>query len=325
MSWTLAELSPALWLDGADASTVVTDASGNAEEWHDKGSAGLVFTDGSIGKPIYVENQYNGNNALSFDHSAFLVKYTTLLSDTDAFTVFHVVKHLDGSSFNIFRFSDGEAIGRIRNCAGLESLGYRRLDSDAYTNSSYGLDAPSGLTITAHTTDYANGQAYVARDGGEFNNYTSLINPGRTDTTPSLRIYMGASYSGSWSQEFIGDICEVIAFRRVLSAADRQTIEGYLAHKWGLEANLPSDHLYKTSAPQRYTISGVITGSDGNPAARAVRLYDRSTGLFLGETTSDATTGAYEIVTAANGESQRVVLADEGVFYNHIIDRVIPA
>ena len=25
--------------------------------------------------------------------------------------------------------------------------------------------------------------------------------------------------------------------------------EGYLAHKWGLESSLPSDHLYKNSAP----------------------------------------------------------------------------
>ena len=25
--------------------------------------------------------------------------------------------------------------------------------------------------------------------------------------------------------------------------------EGYLAHKWGLESSLPSDHVYKNSAP----------------------------------------------------------------------------
>jgi hypothetical protein len=25
--------------------------------------------------------------------------------------------------------------------------------------------------------------------------------------------------------------------------------EGYLAHKWGLAGNLPSDHTYKSSAP----------------------------------------------------------------------------
>ena len=30
---------------------------------------------------------------------------------------------------------------------------------------------------------------------------------------------------------------------------DRQQLEGYLAWKWGLEANLPVDHPYKNAAP----------------------------------------------------------------------------
>lgn len=30
---------------------------------------------------------------------------------------------------------------------------------------------------------------------------------------------------------------------------DVQKAEGYLAHKWGLEGNLPSGHPYKSSAP----------------------------------------------------------------------------
>ena len=34
-----------------------------------------------------------------------------------------------------------------------------------------------------------------------------------------------------------------------LSDADRQRIEGYLAHKWGLTGDLASGHPYKTAAP----------------------------------------------------------------------------
>ena len=30
---------------------------------------------------------------------------------------------------------------------------------------------------------------------------------------------------------------------------DVKKAEGYLAHKWGLEGNLPADHPYKSSAP----------------------------------------------------------------------------
>ena len=31
--------------------------------------------------------------------------------------------------------------------------------------------------------------------------------------------------------------------------SDIEKAEGYLAHKWGLEGNLPDDHPYKNSAP----------------------------------------------------------------------------
>lgn len=43
-----------------------------------------------------------------------------------------------------------------------------------------------------------------------------------------------------------GNILEVIA---VTTTTDREKIEGYLAHKWGLEADLPANHPYKNSQP----------------------------------------------------------------------------
>lgn len=46
-----------------------------------------------------------------------------------------------------------------------------------------------------------------------------------------------------------GPIGEVVALTGVLSDEDRQKLEGYLAWKWGLEANLPIDHPYKTTPP----------------------------------------------------------------------------
>jgi hypothetical protein len=35
----------------------------------------------------------------------------------------------------------------------------------------------------------------------------------------------------------------------VASTTNRQLIEGYLAHKWGLTSSLPNDHPYKNIAP----------------------------------------------------------------------------
>jgi hypothetical protein len=44
-----------------------------------------------------------------------------------------------------------------------------------------------------------------------------------------------------------GFIKELITF--TTNATNRQLLEGYLAHKWGLTANLPNDHPYKTVGP----------------------------------------------------------------------------
>jgi hypothetical protein len=51
------------------------------------------------------------------------------------------------------------------------------------------------------------------------------------------------------SLDFTGDICEVLIFNTQPDTLDRQKLEGYLAHKWGLTANLPGGHPYKTVGP----------------------------------------------------------------------------
>ena len=49
--------------------------------------------------------------------------------------------------------------------------------------------------------------------------------------------------------DFAGSIAEIIAYDRALSNGVRQKVEGYLAHKWGLESNLPSTHTYAVGKP----------------------------------------------------------------------------
>ena len=50
---------------------------------------------------------------------------------------------------------------------------------------------------------------------------------------------------GGWQTNAEFSKCEVaefIAFNRVLGESDRLAVEGYLANKWGIHINLPSDH-----------------------------------------------------------------------------------
>jgi hypothetical protein len=46
-----------------------------------------------------------------------------------------------------------------------------------------------------------------------------------------------------------GFISEMVATSALLSTADRQRLEGYLAWKWGLQANLPAGHPFRNNPP----------------------------------------------------------------------------
>ena len=46
-----------------------------------------------------------------------------------------------------------------------------------------------------------------------------------------------------------GYIAAICIFNAQLSDTDRQLVEGYLAHMYGLEGSLPGDHPYKSNPP----------------------------------------------------------------------------
>ena len=73
-----------------------------------------------------------------------------------------------------------------------------------------------------------------------------------------------------------------------------------------------------------YPISGNVKDASGANAARTVRIYRRSDGMYVGSTTSDSSTGNYSFDSFYGGEMQRIVLDDDaGTLYNDLIDRVL--
>ena len=80
---------------------------------------------------------------------------------------------------------------------------------------------------------------------------------------------MGTSTSGQWHQNVLFDrinydsgieFGEILMYQDELEEEDRLSLEGYLAHKWGLTENLPVSHPYKTEeshGPQGSNLTGV--------------------------------------------------------------------
>jgi hypothetical protein len=92
----------------------------------------------------------------------------------------------------------------------------------------------------------------------------------------------------------------------------------------------PADLLYQPAGVQAwaelYTLAGTVLDAAGDPIARTVRAYLRSTGALVGETASDAGTGAWSLSVTTNGAHYLIALDDEaGDVLNAVIaDRVTP-
>jgi uncharacterized repeat protein (TIGR02543 family) len=99
-----------------------------------------------------------------------------------------------------------------------------------------------------------------------------------------------------------GPIAEVIVFPNALSTSERQKLEGYLAHKWGLTSNLPVGHPYKTFAPTTITSASIVISQNADPiyATAYSVTYDgngNATGSPPVDTTEYAQTSQVTVAT----------------------------
>ena len=279
--WNPSMITTALWLDAADVSTIA-ESGGAVSQWDDKSPNSLVFSQSvAASRPSTGINTLGGKNVLTLNaaNSQCLIAGNDLnyVFTGDDWEIFYVcrVAAIDGfSNALIGKIGDStqsenqrQFILNLRDLGGLET---------AQLFTSYALTASAFTSVAASTTVSANtyyifSTAYdksAAANGGSANTalrVQHVINGAAQSETVTLsdgtlgdiptgaaRLSVGA-YVGTagtvYSAPFGGDIAEIVVTPSMLSPADRQKIEGYLAHKWGLTANLPSDHPYKTVGP----------------------------------------------------------------------------
>lgn len=233
--WTPAKIGDlALWLDADDASTITLNGS-NVSQWNDKSGNGRNATQTAAG------NQLTYNATDSMVNNKPSIGNTTNIGDkgliTDSITlqqIYMVVYFKDGTVANF---------GTVNSAlvSGSGSFGTRRIHA------------------TLNTADFDSNAANVFitggvyKNGSEVSNYTVLPMPStifRFDaSTPYAQTYAFLYNQATSSRSWEGAVCEIIGINGLLSKEDRQKIEGYLAHKWGLTANLPADHPYNSSPP----------------------------------------------------------------------------
>lgn len=250
-----------VWLDAADLYTInLTTTAVNS--WSDKSSSSLSLAQvGAAGlKPIYTANSLNGRSTLAFTRAStqYLLTTSTQAIGTNSFAMFGVCKFnnlTDGVAHSVFvksyygvqdgRFGLFKTIGN-KILAFLHHGTVVSPDQVGFTITSTGYNIYSFVCnrVAGNDTVYYNGISQVTRS------YVSDIATNLTNTNDFIvGAYNSATGSGvvptaTENVYLDGGVAEIMCFRTPtdMTEATRQKIEGYLAWKWGLTANLPLHH-----------------------------------------------------------------------------------
>jgi hypothetical protein len=122
-------------------------------------------------------------------------------------------------------------------------------------DTSTGFRMVEGLWDRSSMFLYKNGAQVGTNTLSDSGNYT-------TSLSTFVGVYNDTTGGGPLAGYYLnGDIAEILVYMRPLSTQDRQTVEGYLAWKWGLQNNLATTHPYYNNNPAVQTTYDIVTDS----------------------------------------------------------------
>jgi len=236
--WTPADITTALWLDAEDASSFTLDGT-SVDQWRDKSGNSRHASASSTARPVYASTGFNGKPTVQFDgvnDQLDLVQF----AQAGGQNIFAVIDTADiGTTYRLFLNRTGASASNLAIYLG-GSASYRPMVYwDGGDRSPWGVDIQRKAIFRWSFYTGSPASALTQVDGA-----TAV-----TSTCNGTLLTSWSSICLASTQQPDIDLSELIITPTDPSTATRQKIEGYLAHKWGLIANLPSDHPYKTGAP----------------------------------------------------------------------------
>ena len=234
--WTPAEITTEGWWDASDNTsyavsgtevTSVTDKSGNSYTLQ-KGTTGPTIGTRTLnGLSVF---EFTGANGNVLENNSFAWNQA---SNALGFAIVYRLDN-DGLTDQDFLMSGTNSSTRI---------GIRRL-----TQNNWQLIASGGSLTTPSTLGAEPVTQMMVAKFNSTNSYIRIDGSQEASGTIGTVAFSTLNINGNYinQQGVEGFIAEMIFFSDLTKT---QIIEGYLAHKWGLVGNLPSNHPYKVSAP----------------------------------------------------------------------------
>ena len=254
------DITAAIWFDASDTSsytlsgsnvTAVTDKAGNATVTVN-GTPNVsttldsknTFTFSGVGEDLTTDEVAQ---ASSGNHWAIGVMQWNNRNDSQ--DSFWSTENNSGSILNKRDYAISAGTSNFDGELDLDGLATGRISSTIgnLQNFDSGIAQNTWVIIGAIFNKTGN-QIAVRVDG--LNKFTPVNDYDNSlDTLMDLRIFRNRV-----NERMGGRMAEFFSVASIpgtggTDITDVQKAEGYLAHKWGLEGNLPSDHPYKSSAP----------------------------------------------------------------------------
>jgi hypothetical protein len=230
-----------MWYDATDSATVIRSLS-SVTQWNDKSGRGNHMVRSGTSTINYDATAINTSPALSFSNYAGMSTITPLiLAPTNQVTYFMVLDQtaLQPPAINPNIFQNANDYRALL-------LFTRSLSSDVRLVAGNGTERATNVNITSTATTLLEFVVNGASAGSAvFINGTSAVSFTTAMTYPlsTASRYLLCGFG------FVGSVGEILTYSSVLTTGDRQTVEGYLAWKWGIQGRLPLTHPYVLNNP----------------------------------------------------------------------------
>jgi len=240
------------WYDAADPLDTGSfpDPGAALPTWYDKsGNARDAVATGSPQFQTYSLNSlsgiaYVGNNSATVYYTAPIPAGT--FNEATTFFVVYKSTQDNGNNALLSRTYASNNTGNPDLFSTGINVQNTRLTHNNYTGASVYNTSPSMFQITVDqygnsVNEWINGSSVSVTGTNE------PLSPGTADILNNA-LYIGTR--GDQSASFAGVFYEILAYNKVLTKSERETVEGYLAWKWGLQASLPEGHAFISIAPE---------------------------------------------------------------------------
>ena len=221
--WNPSMISTALWLDAADASTITLNGS-NVSQWNDKSGNGRHFINNTSSS-----QPFRSINAVDFDGvNDFLSASITLSQPLNVYYVSRLITR--ETSGQRYMFGIGDSFDFASNNNNTIRI---------FSGTSLAATDLTQTSTSIYSLIYNGASSSIAKNGSTL----ASGNAGITALNGTCRL---GSFNGGGSYNANLRIYEILIAGATVT---NRKVEGYLAHKWGLTANLPNDHPYKLVGP----------------------------------------------------------------------------